>query len=115
MKPFRDRLRNQWVYRLQDQLARDSLHAKYVSTGRSEIAQWVRQAWESIGTDIITAGFRKSRVLPDPVDIDAAALVQKLSQLQLLDDQVGEVDSDDDVESDESDKWCSVHFSVNIS
>lgn len=100
MKPFKDRLRNQWVDSLREQLTEREAGTQLSVPGHEHIAKWVRNAWEAMGMDIIKNGYRRCDLLVDPVEQDAADLVEKLKHLELLDNVIDSIDSDDDIDRD---------------
>ncbi|POM78894.1 LOW QUALITY PROTEIN: Hypothetical protein PHPALM_3528 [Phytophthora palmivora] len=65
---------------------------------RSVMAKWIREEWDALSSDLIARGYNKCyRNLCDKSDVVAAAFIACLEQQCVLDREVGEVESDDDI------------------
>ncbi|KAG3024751.1 hypothetical protein PC120_g6910 [Phytophthora cactorum] len=101
-RPLKQRLRRQWIKRLSTQLSRvdgDGTQRVTAPT-REEVVRWVVEAWDDLSTTTISNGFSGIlRESPNDEDTEATfnVIADKLSQLHLLDEDVGEVESEDDI------------------
>nr|CCA14052.1 PREDICTED: pogo transposable element with KRAB domainlike putative [Albugo laibachii Nc14] len=98
IKPFKDRLRNEWIARLSDQ-AHESTSVSSTSPCRGMIARWVRDAWDGIDSKTITRRFCKLGILLDNV---ASTLIKSRGSLRLLGDEGGVAEDKGKCETSES-------------
>ncbi|KAG2812206.1 hypothetical protein PC116_g18838 [Phytophthora cactorum] len=68
------------------------------------MSKWVSMAWDELSSTTIANGYKKAfGPLLDDADIAAADLIENLSRHCAIDADIGEVDSDDDIEVNEVD------------
>ncbi|KAG3174504.1 hypothetical protein PC128_g18020 [Phytophthora cactorum] len=105
--PFKARLRAYWVGYLREQLRAHNSGNKFALTApdRVKVAKWVSMAWDELSSTTIANGYKKAfGPLLDDADIAAADLIENLSRHCAIDADIGEVDSDDDIEVNEVDE-----------
>ncbi|KAG2770469.1 hypothetical protein Pcac1_g18529 [Phytophthora cactorum] len=101
-RPLKQRLRRQWIKRLSTQLSRvdgDGTQRVTAPT-REAVVRWVVEAWDDLSTTTISNGFSGIlRESPNDEDTEATfnVIADKLAQLHLLDEDVGELESEDDI------------------
>ncbi|KAG3112390.1 hypothetical protein PI124_g8401 [Phytophthora idaei] len=102
--PFKARLRAYWVGYLREQLRARNSGIKFALTApdRVKVSKWVSMAWDELSSTTIANGYNKAfgPLLYD-ADIAAADLIENLSRHRSIDADIGEVDSDDDIEVNE--------------
>ncbi|KAG2787422.1 hypothetical protein Pcac1_g3178 [Phytophthora cactorum] len=91
-----------WIKRLSTQLSRvdDDGTQRVTALTREEVVRWVVEAWDDLSTTTISNGFSGIlRESPNDEDTEATfnVIADKLAQLHLLDEDVGEVESEDDI------------------
>ncbi|KAG6944444.1 hypothetical protein JG688_00017071 [Phytophthora aleatoria] len=105
--PFKARLRAYWVGYLREQLRAHNSGNKFALTApdRVKVSKWVSMAWDELSSTTIANGYKKAfGPLLDDADIAAADLIENLSRHCAIDADIGEVDSDDDIEVNEVDE-----------
>ena len=115
MKPLKDQLRAFWKSYLYDQVQSlignrcnnncTEKKQKIDPPSRKIVLEWLHKAWINLQNTTISHGFKVVNLLFDQRVVESATidvdniLVEKLSKLNVLDDEVGQVgDSDDIVE-----------------
>ncbi|KAG2785107.1 hypothetical protein Pcac1_g5584 [Phytophthora cactorum] len=76
------------------------LRERATAPTREEVVRWVVEAWDDLSTTTISNGFSGIlRESPNDEDTEATfnVITDKLAQLHLLDEDVGEVESEDDI------------------
>ncbi|RAW27089.1 hypothetical protein PC110_g16509 [Phytophthora cactorum] len=104
--PFKARLRAFWVGYLREQLRAHNSGNKFALTApdRVKVSKWVSMAWDELSNTTIANGYNKAfGPLLDDADI-AVDLIENLSRHCSIDADIGEVDSDDDIEVNEVDE-----------
>ena len=93
-KPFKDRLREKWTSWMIDGKKTYTTGGNMRAASLIEVCTWVKEAWESIGEDMIERSFKKCGITSalDGTDDDL-----------LWQDEVEERNDDDDDESVEDD------------
>ncbi|KAG3113355.1 hypothetical protein PI125_g7388 [Phytophthora idaei] len=92
---------------LEEQLRAHNSGNKFVLTApdRVKVSKWVSMAWDELSSTTIANGYKKAfGPLLDDADIAAADLIENLSRHCAVDADIGEVDSDDDIEVNEVDE-----------
>ncbi|KAG3030765.1 hypothetical protein PC121_g24483 [Phytophthora cactorum] len=105
--PFKARLRAYWVGYLREQLRVHNSGNKFALTApdRVKVYKWVSMAWDELSRTTIANGYKKVfGPLLDDADIAVADLIENLSRHCAIDADIGEVDSDDDIEVNEVDE-----------
>ncbi|KAG2846680.1 hypothetical protein PC113_g17933 [Phytophthora cactorum] len=105
--PFKARLRAYWVGYLREQLRAHNSGNKCALTApdRAKVSKWVSMAWDEMSSTTIANGYKKAfGPLLDDADIAVADLFENLSRHCAIDADIGEVDSDDDIEVNEVDE-----------
>ncbi|KAG3189820.1 hypothetical protein PC128_g11594 [Phytophthora cactorum] len=105
--PFKARLRAYWVGYLREQLRAHNSGNKFAHTApdRVKVSKWVSIAWDELSSTTIANGYKKAfGPLLDDADIAAADLIENLPRHCAIDADIGEVNSDDDIEVNEVDE-----------
>ncbi|KAG3241773.1 hypothetical protein PI124_g13358 [Phytophthora idaei] len=105
--PFKACLRAYWAGYLREQLRSHNSGNKFALTApdRVKVSKWVSMAWDELSSTTIAIGYKKALgPLLDDADIAAADLIENLSRHSAIDADIGEVDSDDDIEVNEVDE-----------
>ncbi|KAG4239460.1 hypothetical protein PC116_g12534 [Phytophthora cactorum] len=72
---------------------------------RVKVSKWVSMIWDELSSTTIANGYKKAfGLLLDDADIAEADLIENLSRHCAIDADIGEVDSDDDIEVNEVDE-----------
>ena len=112
-RPFKSRLRNEWVNMLRRQLREHSgsTHAfKFAPPTRPTICEWVCSSWSSLSPSTIKNGFRRAHILA-PLPTSDSQVVElapsqgasiALEELRLIDSLVSDLSSDDELSFSDS-------------
>ncbi|KAG3153243.1 hypothetical protein C6341_g16007 [Phytophthora cactorum] len=90
--------------KLREQLRAHNSGNKFALTAPDRVkgSKWVSMAWDELSSTTIANGYKKAfGPLLDDADIAAADLIENLSRHCAIDADIGEVDSDDDIEVNE--------------
>ncbi|KAG6589326.1 NPP1 protein [Phytophthora cinnamomi] len=118
-RPFKSYLRTAWVEMLREQLRAHTGQGttfKMKAPGRSLVCKWIQESWSGLSRTTIQRGFSKAHLLPPippsnamqdgpaaPDVLDDAA-VAFLREFSMVDETVGDLSSDDDLDSDDGDE-----------
>jgi len=93
MRPFKDQLRASWIESLTDQLDRrvEDVPFKLASPQVDQVCDWVTTSWDRVSFRSIRAGFSRTHMQQTATEI-----AQKLRDMNLLDESVGDIGSDDE-------------------
>uniref|UniRef100_H3H6B4 DDE-1 domain-containing protein n=1 Tax=Phytophthora ramorum TaxID=164328 RepID=H3H6B4_PHYRM len=106
-RPIKTRLRTRWIEYLERQMADheasivDGKTFKMIAPSRDDVVEWVASAWSDLTADTIANGFKGVLKESSEKDDEVALLqinhvVERLDNLGLLDNEVGEVAEDQD-------------------
>lgn len=87
--PLKQHMRASWLANLREQLARrdESIQFKLAPPTRPQLCEWIRQAWGSVSSETVQAGFRRAGFGAGAIEIDSE-VVRELEQLNLAGDAV---------------------------
>ena len=106
MRPLKERLRACWM---QDMAAlveakQPGVPFKMLAPNRCIISSWIKRAWGGLSRDIIANGYMKCGLHLDRADVCAKELIDELARLNVLDEGVGDIDSDHNFDHDVADE-----------
>lgn len=103
-KPLKDKLRHSWLTYVREQVREVQGRQNIKPPSRRDVINWLKEAWQGLSESTIKGGFRQIHVPEDTrpwdrcdLSEDTDSLVQSLQSLRLLDEDVGEIGSDDDL------------------
>jgi hypothetical protein len=90
MRPFKDHVRSEWVDSFRQQVtSHKDGQFKMKTPMMEDVCEWVRASWDKVTTNTIQSGYKRTGIT-----VDASDVVARLQELDQLDEQVGEIDSD---------------------
>ena len=111
MKPFKGSIRESWVAFLRGALRSNVPGEPFrlARPSRTDVTDWIRSAWAVLKDSTIVNGFSKIGVVPrmprsrtpstqQVREPDATDVINQLSSLGLVDERVGDIDSDEDID-----------------
>lgn len=101
MKPFKDKMRGQWIEFLWLQIQERGQHPsssvfKMKSPARADIATWIAAAWDGLSSETIRGGYNRAHMRNEEVGVAAREIIDELESLYAVDSALGDIDSDDD-------------------
>nr|CCA18205.1 conserved hypothetical protein [Albugo laibachii Nc14] len=105
MKPFKDKMRGQWIdfLRLQIRERRQQTTTQQTTTAfkmkspiRTDTGEWIDAAWRDLSAETIRAGYSREHMRTEKVQPAFSELIAELESFHVVDIKFGDTDSDDD-------------------
>ena len=63
---------------------------------RADIAEWTSLAWSDLTAETIKKGYHRAHMRTGNLEVAASELIDELERLYIMENEIGEIDSDDD-------------------